>query len=128
MKLLLDTHAFLWFVMDSPKMSKRARSLIEIAENEVYLSVVSAWEIAIKTSLGKLRITESISELILPELETNQFLLLGIEIPHIEKVADLPFHHRDPFDRLLISQSLVMQVPIISRDEVFDLYTPERIW
>ncbi len=129
MKLLLDTHAFLWFVMDSPKISERASSLIESMENDVYLSVASVWEIAIKVSIGKLRIDERLEDFIMPELESNQFSLLNIEVRHLAKVVELPFHHRDPFDRLLAAQSLTMNLPILSRDPTFDLYEEmERIW
>lgn len=128
MKILLDTHAFLWFVMDSPKISKRATSLIESTENEVYLSVASVWEMAIKVSIGKLRIDESFEDFIMPELESNQFSLLNIEVRHLGKVVNLPFHHRDPFDRLLAAQSLTMNMPILSRDTAFDLYDVERLW
>ncbi len=128
MKILLDTHAFLWFVMDSPKISKRATSLIESTENEVYLSVARVWEMAIKVSIGKLRIDESFEDFIMPELESNQFSLLNIEVRHLGKVVNLPFHHRDPFDRLLAAQSLTMNMPILSRDTAFDLYDVERLW
>lgn len=128
MKILLDTHAFLWFVMDSSKISKRATSLIESTENEVYLSVASIWEMAIKVSIGKLRIDESFEDFIMPELESNQFSLLNIEVRHLGKVVNLPFHHRDPFDRLLAAQSLTMNMPILSRDTAFDLYDVERLW
>jgi len=127
-KILLDTHAFLWFVMDSSKISKRATSLIESTENEVYLSVASIWEMAIKVSIGKLRIDESFEDFIMPELESNQFSLLNIEVRHLGKVVNLPFHHRDPFDRLLAAQSLTMNMPILSRDTAFDLYDVERLW
>ena len=128
MKILLDTHAFLWFVMDSPKISKRATSLIESTENEVYLSVASVWEMAIKVSIGQLRIDESFEDFIMPELKSNQFSLLNIEVRHLGKIVNLPFHHRDPFDRLLAAQSLTMNMPILSRDTAFDLYDVERLW
>ena len=128
MKILLDTHAFLWFVMDSPKISKRAVSLIESTENEIYLSVASVWEMAIKVSIGKLRIDERFEDFIMPELENNKFSLLNIEVQHLGRVVNLPFHHRDPFDRLLAAQSLMMNMPILSRDTAFDLYEVERLW
>ena len=128
MKLLLDTHAFLWFVMDNPKISKRVTSLIESTENEVYLSVASVWEMAIKVSIGKLRIDERFEDFIMPELENNKFSLLNIEVQHLGKVVNLPFHHRDPFDRLLAAQSLMMNMPILSRDTAFDHYEVKRLW
>lgn len=128
MKILLDTHTFLWFVMDSPKISKRAASLIESTDNEVYLSVASVWEMAIKISIGKLRIDERFEDFIMPELENNKFSLLNIEVQHLAKVVNLPFHHRDPFDRLLAAQSLMMNMPILSRDTAFDYYELERLW
>jgi len=127
-KILLDTHAFHWFVMDSPEISKRAASLIESTENDVYLSMASVWEMVIKVSIGKLRIDERFEDFIMPELENNKFSLLNIEVQHLGKVVNLPFHHRDPFDRLLAAQSLMMNMPILSYDSAFDLYEAERLW
>ena len=128
MRILLDTHAFLWFVMSSPELSPRARALIEDPENDLGLSVASAWEIAIKLSLGKLRLDDKIDTLIVRELESNALTWLCIELPELARVAELPFHHRDPFDRLLAAQCLTQNMPILSRDAAFDAYGVERLW
>ena len=128
MRILLDTHAFLWFVMNSPELLPRARALIEDPENEVDFSVASAWEIPIKRSLGKLRLDDGIDTLIARELNSSALTRLPIELPELAKVAELPFHHRDPFDRLLAAQCLTHNTPILSRDGAFDAYGVERLW
>lgn len=128
MKLLLDTQAFLWFVMGDEQLSHIAQAAIEDEANDLYISSASLWEMAIKVSLGKLILTESFETLITEQLELNGIGVLGITIPHVTEVASLPFHHRDPFDRLIISQGLVENMPIISVDEVFDAYEVQRVW
>lgn len=128
MKVLLDTQAFLWFIIGDEQLSQPARAEIENEENDLYISSASLWEMAIKVSLGKLTLTEPLETLITEQLETNGIGVLGITIPHVTKVSSLPFHHRDPFDRLIISQGLVENMPIISVDDVFDDYGVKRIW
>lgn len=128
MKLLLDTHSFLWFVNNSPDLSANARNHIEDITNEVYLSIVSAWEIAIKTSIGKLQIPVPVHLFIPAQMATNDFRLLPIEIAHLGLVASFPFHHKDPFDRLLAAQSLNESMPLVSIDAKLDLYGVQRIW
>lgn len=128
MRLLLDTHSFLWFIGGDTSLSARARSLIEDDRNEVFLSVASLWEIAIKVSLGKLRLEQSFDLLIPQQLSSNHIELCAITVQNASVVASLPFHHRDPFDRLLIAQALVEQLPVISHDSAFDAYAVQRIW
>ncbi len=128
MRLLLDTHTFLWFIMGSPNLSAAARSLIEDAANEKFVSVASLWEIAIKLSIGKLNLSAPFDVLISQQLSLNGFELLNIEIDHTAVVATLPFHHRDPFDRLLVAQAAVEKMSIISIDPVFDAYPVSRLW
>lgn len=128
MRILLDTQAFLWFITDDPKLSAFARSLIESADNERLLSIASLWEIAIKMSLGKLDLEKPFEELFPHQLELNDIEVLAIEIAHLKKVAVMPFHHRDPFDRLIIAQSLVEQLPVVSIDTKFDDYGVEHLW
>ena len=128
MNILLDTHAFLWFIIDNPMLSSSARILIENINNDRFISLASIWEIAIKTSLNKLEIAKPFSEFIPNQLKQNYINLLPINISHLIKVAELPFHHRDPFDRLMISQSLIEKIPIISKDTVFDDYGIKRFW
>lgn len=128
MKLLLDTHTFLWFIMGSPQLSRQARALIEADEHARLLSTASLWEMAIKLSLGRLTLAEPFNLLIPQQLRLNGIELLPIEMAHIVIVATLPFHHRDPFDRLLIAQAMAEGMPILSADPAFDAYAIERLW
>lgn len=128
MRILLDTQAFLWFITDDTKLSVFARSLIENPDNDRLLSIAGLWEVAIKMSLGKLDLEKPFEELIPHQLELNDIEVLAIKIVHLKKVSSLPFHHRDPFDRLIIAQSLVEQLPIVSIDTKFDEYGIERLW
>ena len=127
MKLLLDTHIFLWFIMGSSSLSVHARDLIEDVENQKFLSVASLWEIAIKSSLGKLILSGPFDTIIPQQLSLNGFELLNIDVNHTAVVATLPFHHRDPFDRLLIAQAMVEKMPIVSVDAAFDAYPVTRL-
>ncbi len=128
MRLLLDTHSFLWFISGDERMSTTARGWVEDVQNEVFLSVASLWEMAIKISLGRLRFAQPFDVFISQQISINRIGLLGITIGHTAKVAELPFHHRDPFDRLLIAQALVEQMPIVSRDPVLETYGVTRLW
>jgi PIN domain nuclease of toxin-antitoxin system len=128
MRLLLDTHSFLWFISGSTNLSTIAQTLIEDASNQPFLSVASLWEMAIKLSLGKLRLAQPFEVLIPQQIIRNGIELLGIEIEHTAVVSRLPFHHHDPFDRLLIAQALVEQMPVLSADTAFDEYTVQRLW
>jgi len=128
MNLLLDTHAFLWFMEGSERISKRAREAIEGAGGVRALSVASAWEMAIKASLGKLALAKPLAELLPPLLADAGLELLPIEIADVARVATLPFHHRDPFDRMLAAQALEREFTIVSIDEAFDQYGVMRLW
>jgi PIN domain nuclease of toxin-antitoxin system len=127
-RLLLDTHSFLWFINGSPQISTNARTLIEDTSNQPLLSAASLWEMAIKLSLGKLSLAQPFEVLIPQQMRLNGIKLLGIEIEHTAAVSKLPFHHRDPFDRLLIAQAMVEQIPIVSADTAFDTYSIKRLW
>src|SRR5262245_57878951 len=105
MNLLLDTHSFLWFVTGSLNLSRQARTLIEDPANQPLLSVASLWEMAIKIGLGRLTVEPPFETFISRQLELNGFDLLPIQLRHVAAVITLPFHHRDPFDRLLIAQA-----------------------
>ena len=128
MRLLLDTHIFLWFVFDEPALSATVRALIEDAETVALLSVASIWEIAIKNSIGKLPLKQPFSQFVSEQVQQNDIVLLPVDLPHIIKVSTLPYHHRDPFDRMLAAQSLVEQLPLVSVDAVFDGYGVTRTW
>ena len=128
MKLILDTHSFLYFIDGNPKLSSTARSLIEDLSNEKFISKASLWEMAIKVSLGKLTLTDKFESIIPQQITNNGFDLLNIEVSHVVVVANLPFHHRDPFDRLLIAQSITERYPVVSADGQFDTYGIKRLW
>ena len=128
MRLLLDTHSFLWFVGGSTQLSAQARAIIEDAANQPLLSIASVWEMAIKYSLGRLALAQSFEEFVLQQMNLNGIGLLSITVEHTVVVAKLPFHHRDPFDRLLIGQAVVERLPLLSADGVFDMYTLNRLW
>jgi PIN domain nuclease of toxin-antitoxin system len=128
MRLLLDTHAFLWFIGGDEHLSPVARGLIADETNDVLLSVASLWEMAIKVSLGKLHLSAPFESLIPEQLALNAIDLLPITFAHTARVAMMPFHHRDPFDRLLVAQSLVERMPLVSNEALFDAYSVQRIW
>ena len=128
MRLLLDTHAFLWWVDDAPALSKKARTAIANPDNECLLSLASCWEMAIKLSLGKLHLPGAIERFIPEQLAANAFRQLTIDFRHVARVATLPFHHRDPFDRLLAAQAIVERCSIVSADPMFRKYGVKRIW
>jgi PIN domain nuclease of toxin-antitoxin system len=126
MTLLLDTQAFLWWVGDDRRLSKRARRAI--ADGICLLSAASCWEMAIKAGLGKLEIPRPIDRFLQQQLEVNGFSLLPASLEHVSAVADLPFHHRDPFDRLLVAQARREDLAIVSPDPVFRKYGVKRVW
>lgn len=128
MRLLLDTHAFLWWIEDAPALSRKARAAIADPQNQCLLSLVSSWEMAIKLSLGKLKLPEAIERFIPEQLAANGFSQLQIDFRHVAKVAALPFHHRDPFDRLLVAQAIEETLPVVTSDSVFTKYGVKRIW
>lgn len=128
MNLLLDTHAFLWFIAGSERLSAAGRQLIEDSASLPFLSAASLWEMAIKLSLGRLHLGRPFEMLIPEQMRLNGIQLLGIELEHVTPVTTLPFHHRDPFDRLLVAQAMVEQMPIVSADPAFDAYPIRRLW
>jgi PIN domain nuclease of toxin-antitoxin system len=128
MRLLLDTHTFLWWVKDSDALSKTAGARIADEGNECFLSLASAWEMAIKVATGKLELPAPVGRFVEEQLAANAFQLLPIELVHVAHVAKLPFHHRDPFDRLLVAQALKEKLAIVSADPIFRKYGAKRIW
>jgi PIN domain nuclease of toxin-antitoxin system len=127
-RLLLDTHAFLWFILDDPPLSTIARDSIVDSANDVEISPATYWEIAIKSILGKYALPEPYNVFIEREITTNDFHVLPIEPKHTAVLTTLPFYHRDPFDRLLIAQAMVENLPILSIDSAFDAYSIVRLW
>ncbi|MFO0915176.1 MAG: type II toxin-antitoxin system VapC family toxin [Pirellulales bacterium] len=128
MRLLLDTHAFLWFAGGSPRLSERAKSAIEAESNDILVSVASLWEIAVKTSLGKMKLASSFDDVISEAISVTAAKVLPIGLSELVVVATLPFHHRDPFDRLLVAQAQVERLTIVSVDDLLDDYGIQRIW
>jgi len=130
MKILLDTHTLVWFLEGSTELSSKARKLIENIDNTRFISIASIWEIAIKLSVGKLHLKYSFDKLS-KLLWDNSIEILPVRFEHTQKIITLPFHHKDPFDRLIIAQALVENLQIIGRDEQFDNHlnnTIKRIW
>ena len=127
MRVLLDTHTFLWGITDDPRLSGGARRAIADA-SERFLSMASCWEIAIKVSRNKLTLAKPIERLIPEQLGLNGFQLLQIDLDDVARVATLPFHHRDPFDRLLVAQALGEELTLVSADPVFRKYGVKRVW
>lgn len=128
MKLLLDTHAFLWWVDGTPALGRRATAAVADPQNEVMFSIASCWELAIKLSLGKLRVAQALDQFIPEQLRLNGFSVLDIRLAHAVRVAELPFRHRDPFDRLLAAQALEEALTIVSADRVFRKYGVSVLW
>ncbi|MGB0929578.1 MAG: type II toxin-antitoxin system VapC family toxin [Chitinophagales bacterium] len=124
---MIDIHTFLWFAESNPQLSKKAKKIIENMGNGIFISVASLWEIAIKISTGKLILQFRFENMPLI-LETYQFSVLPIRFEHTLKVSSLNFHHRDPFDRIIIAQSLTENMTIVGKDRHFDKYGVDIIW
>jgi PIN domain nuclease of toxin-antitoxin system len=126
MAVLLDTHAFLWWCEDAPELSRKARKTI--ANEDCRVSLASLWEIAVKLSLGKLKLPSRFERYVPEQMAANGFSPLEIGFRHVARCAGLPWRHRDPFDRLLISQALEEDLALVSRDEILERYGARRIW
>jgi PIN domain nuclease of toxin-antitoxin system len=127
-RLLLDTHTFLWFIGGDAAVSPYARQLIEDRTNERLLSIASLWEMAIKVSLGRLIVPLPFTALVAEQVYGNAIALFEILPSHLDVLLTLPFYHKDPFDRLIIAQGQAENIPILSRDSVFDDYAIRRLW
>ncbi len=128
MRVLLDTHAFLWFLLNDPKLSGPARNVIADPLNDVEISPASYWEIAIKIALGKYALPESYQVFMEREIADNDFRILAIEPKHTAVLTTLPLHHRDPFDRLIVAQAIHEGIPLVSGDAILDAYPIQRLW
>jgi PIN domain nuclease of toxin-antitoxin system len=128
MRLLLDTHTLIWWTLTPERLSQRVLSLLDDSSNDLIFSVASVWEMQIKIQLGKLKLNMPLASLIDNQQQTNDLQILRIELVQVLALQNLPNHHRDPFDRLLIAQAIVEQVPILSLDTAFDAYPVERWW
>ena len=128
MKLLLDTHALIWFLEDDPKLSAAAREVVEESANERWISIATGWEMAIKSQLGKLDLPRPFEVLFPGTLEALGFAIVPVQAGHLHRYHALPLHHRDPFDRLLVAQALVDGFTVVGNDAAFDAYGVTRIW
>jgi PIN domain nuclease of toxin-antitoxin system len=126
--LLLDTHAFLWFIKNDPLLSAAARGLIVDPDNEILVSPASYRETAIKVSIGKYPLSVPYETFITQGIDGNGFKILPIEPGHTAVLTNMPFHHRDPFDRLLVAQAQVEKISVVSNDAILDLYGINRLW
>ena len=122
MKLLLDTHIFIWWADQPEKLSHAALSALEDEANELLLSVASVWEMQIKIQLGKLKLSVPLKELVKTQQETNDITISSVALTHVLALDALPFHHKDPFDRLLIAQNIEEDLTLVSADSQFSAY------
>jgi PIN domain nuclease of toxin-antitoxin system len=127
MKLLLDTHTVIWYINGNTRMPQHIRQILDNKSNDVYVSVISLWEISIKSQKGKLVLHKSLED-IMRLLYSNGFQFLGINPVHVHCLDSLPLRHKDPFDRMLIAQSLEDDFVLVSCDEMFDRYDARRLW
>jgi PIN domain nuclease of toxin-antitoxin system len=127
-KLLLDTHVFIWWFNEPEKLSKKVLAACEDNKNELTLSVASIWEMQIKVQLGKLRLTHSIKDLISTHRATYDLQILSIFLNHVLALDNLPVHHRDPFDRILIAQANAEKQVIVTKDQIFKEYPVQLLW
>ncbi|NOU22713.1 MAG: type II toxin-antitoxin system VapC family toxin [Methyloglobulus sp.] len=128
MKVLLDTCAFIWLVTDNPKLSELAKEIFLDEDNEILLSAVTGFEIAVKYSLGKLHLTEPPREFVVHRMNANALTELPVSMAHALALQNMPSHHKDPFDRLLVAQAMVNQIPLLSANQQLSAYDIERIW
>jgi PIN domain nuclease of toxin-antitoxin system len=128
MKVLIDTHTFLWWNTEDPLLSVHAKEIIADGQNEIFLSAASVWEIVIKTANGRLILPESPAQYISSRMSLYRFRSLPVQISHAVHVYELPPHHNDPFDRMLIAQSRLESLPLVTMDEDIRRYDLETIW
>jgi PIN domain nuclease of toxin-antitoxin system len=126
MKVLIDTHVFLWGIQHEEKLSRRVQTLLPAAE--VRISVASLWEVITKVQIGKLTLPAPVGDYLAAKLKANGVLVLQITFDHVRRLESLALHHRDPFDRMLIAQSLEEKIPLVTSDPLFALYPVEVLW
>jgi len=127
-KALLDTHVFLWWVLDDKRLSPFVRDLVADGKNELFLSSASCWEMMIKAKIGRLAFPEAPEKYIPDQMHQNRILGLPIQIAHALHIHRLPGHHKDPFDRMLIAQAQVERMPVITNDSLLAAYDVEILW
>ncbi len=127
MRLLMDTHALIWHFEASSSLSRTARNALNNRDNQLYISTASLWEISIKVGLGKLELLYQVEEMVAGYVQTGT-ILLPVLPEHAMAAGSIPWHHRDPFDRMLIIQARLEKLTIVTRDELFDPYEVDCIW
>jgi PIN domain nuclease of toxin-antitoxin system len=127
-RLLLDTHAFLWWLAGHPSLSKRARTEIDSSGSDVFVSAASAWEIATKYRLGKLPEADLVALDVTSTIESQQFTPLAVSVRHGQAAGALPGSHLDPFDRMLVAQAMLDDLTLVSNERAFDVYGVKRLW
>lgn len=128
MKLLLDTHTFIWWDSDPARLSPQVLALCQNRDNTVLLSVVSVWEMQIKSQLGRLTLHTSLTEIVTSQQQSNGIQILPVTLAHVLALDTLPLHHKDPFDRLLISQASLEGATLLSKDTIFTDYAVKVMW
>ena len=128
MRVLVDTHVFLWWVEGDRALPVKARAALADQDNECLFSLVSVWELAIKAGLGKLKLALPVQRYVIEHVAANGFRMLDFQMAHVGRVESLASHHGDPFDRLLIAQALEEKIPVVTADPVFRDYGVKRIW
>jgi len=128
MEYLLDTHALLWILTDDNQLSNKVKKLFLDEKNEIFISTASLWEIAIKVSRDRLELGQSLTDFYYKHIIGNKIKLLDIKVEHLAVLETLEFYHRDPFDRLIICQAMVEEIPVLSSDKIFSKYPIKRIW
>jgi len=128
MRVLLDTHAFIWWDSEPDRLSSAARAVCQDRANTLLLSTASAWEMQIKIQLGKLKLNLPLPQVIEDHRKTNNIEILPVLLPHIFGLQNFPMHHKDPFDRLLIAQANVENVSVVTNDPAFALYPVKLLW
>ena len=128
MRVLVDTHVFLWWIEGNRALPVKARAALADRDNECLISLVSVWELAIKAGLHKLKLALPVQRYVVEHVAANGFRMLDIQMAHVGRVESLASHHGDPFDRLLVAQALEERIPVVTADPVFRDYGVKRIW
>ena len=128
MRVLLDTHALVWALAEPERLSSRARATIANPATDAYASMTSAWELAILQGLGRVRLDAPIEVIFSEGLAALRIRLLPIQVPHVARVAGLPHHHRDPFDRLMVAAALTEKLAVVTKDRIFTRYGVTVVW
>lgn len=128
MRALLDTHTFLWWIIDNPQISSRVRDIMSNSSNELFLSAASCWEIAIKAKIGRIKLPDRPQIFVSQQMALNTIQGLPIQISHALHVFNLPHHHKDPFDRIIIAQAQLEKLPILTSDATISKYKVKIIW